>query len=214
MGNATLCTIIGWGSAVLTFIGTIYSCVLLAIDIDRYQHEREKPDGTLYFVSDFDLTEVIIAVVAFAAMFIASVLLIVGLRKKRHQYIAIWIGVTAVCIVLNLLRLIRSQRSMAQNLLTVGIQVCLWYPIVSYYRDMRKDLNAPTAEDDTLNFATTTKIPKNAIENQNPAVQPLYPKIKSGGGVEQNATVQMENVRLTTAEDKAPNATYPTLPKE
>lgn len=92
------------------------------------------------------MTEVIIAVVAFAAMFIASVLLIIGLRKvgiarqrkkgqrgihsvssslplhqqKRHQYIAIWIGVTAVCIVLNLLRLIRSQRSMAQNLLTVG----------------------------------------------------------------------------------------------
>ncbi|XP_005178404.2 uncharacterized protein LOC101892376 [Musca domestica] len=210
MANSTLCAIIGWGSAVLTFIGTIYSCVLLAIDIDRYQHERENPDGTLYFVSDFDLTEVIIAVVAFAAMFIASVLLIIGLRKKRHQYIAIWIGVTAVCIVLNLLRLIRSQRSMAQNLLTVGIQVCLWYPIVSYYRDMRKDLVPTTAEEDPLDFTSTSKIQQNNVDKQNPAVQPLYPKIP---GAEQNAAVPLERTKLT-GEEKPTNTTYPTLPKE
>lgn len=75
---------------------------------------------------------------------------------------------------------------------------------------MRKDLVPTTAEEDPLDFTSTSKIQQNNVDKQNPAVQPLYPKIP---GAEQNAAVPLERTKLT-GEEKPTNTTYPTLPKE
>ncbi|XP_059226419.1 uncharacterized protein LOC106090967 [Stomoxys calcitrans] len=72
------------------------------------------------------------------AIFIASVFLIIGIKRRHHTFVAPWVFVVAICVVLNLLKLIPNQETLLQSLVSVAIQVIIWYPIFSLYQELRK----------------------------------------------------------------------------
>uniref|UniRef100_A0A1I8Q994 Uncharacterized protein n=1 Tax=Stomoxys calcitrans TaxID=35570 RepID=A0A1I8Q994_STOCA len=119
MVNITLCNIIAYFSAVLTFFGSIFSCFFLVIDVKNLNRPVKKSDGTMWFVTESDVASMAIDTISNVAIFIASVFLIIGIKRRHHTFVAPWVFVVAICVVLNLLKLIPNQETLLQSLVSV-----------------------------------------------------------------------------------------------
>ncbi|XP_075166698.1 uncharacterized protein LOC142238858 [Haematobia irritans] len=139
MANITLCNIIAYISAILTCLAGAYFCFVLTVNVKNLNQLINRPDGSVLVTTESDVALSAIDAISYVALFVASVLLIIGIKKKHHPFVSPWVFIVGISVVLNLLKLIPNQSTLLQSLISVAIQVAIWYPIFSLYRELRKN---------------------------------------------------------------------------
>ncbi|XP_075166624.1 uncharacterized protein LOC142238785 [Haematobia irritans] len=157
MANKTLCNVIAYLSAILSGLGTIFVVFLFAVAVTHVNSPRRNPDGS----EAITITGTHVAILAFevlssGAMFIASVLLIIGIKRDRHQFVAPWVIIVAINVILNIVKMILDHNSWIMSLISIAIQIALWYPIFAFYRELR---NNPIPSQDVTYNACPTNLP-------------------------------------------------------
>ncbi|XP_075169563.1 uncharacterized protein LOC142241656 [Haematobia irritans] len=137
MVSKTLCNVIAYLSAILSGIGCVMLIILLTAtatvkdEIDTYQAETiKKHDGYLEIIA-------VIQLLGFIGSFITSVLLIIGIKRDRASFVAPWVFIGAIGIIICIASLCSQPN--VQNIVTIVIQIAFWFPIFCFYRELRKN---------------------------------------------------------------------------
>ncbi|KAM7344745.1 uncharacterized protein ACRADG_011344 isoform 4-T5 [Cochliomyia hominivorax] len=99
-------------------------------------------------------------------MALVSVLLIAGILKKNYQLIRPWLYLSIVGILLNIIGLIVNSyysfedANIFISLLGIALQILIWYPIFSLYKDIKADNH-----NDQVNVYIPPNHPFNTIYN-------------------------------------------------
>ncbi|XP_059226613.1 uncharacterized protein LOC131998194 [Stomoxys calcitrans] len=147
MANKTLCNIIAYISAILSGLGTIFLVFLFVVAVAHKDEPIRDSNGhyTGQTITGTHIAMMAIQVLSTGAMFVASVLLIIGIKRDRHSFIAPWVIVVAISVVLNILQLFLNTNNLVSSIVAIVIQIAIWYPIFSFYRELRKNGNSPPA---------------------------------------------------------------------
>ncbi|XP_005178381.1 uncharacterized protein LOC101888693 [Musca domestica] len=137
--------------AILAII--IYACLtaynvtglLIYYQIIEEQTKDTDPDvwtnelrALLKHISAINLYANIASLFVYVVMLILSVLMIVGLEMKRHQFISPWL--VAGCIMVGCgfcLNIVTSQRDSLLDYIVMGLQIFTWFPVYTYYKKLR-----------------------------------------------------------------------------
>ncbi|XP_075168314.1 uncharacterized protein LOC142240501 [Haematobia irritans] len=147
MVSKTLCNVIAYLSAILSGIGCVIFIFLLTTvaifhnagmeqELDEEDAESAKKLGVFFIVL------LVMQVLACIGMLITSVLLIIGIKRDRVSFVAPWVYIEAIGVLISILRLAQSPNNILQGIVSIVIQIAMWYPIFTFYRELR---DAPPA---------------------------------------------------------------------
>ncbi|XP_075167013.1 uncharacterized protein LOC142239119 [Haematobia irritans] len=161
MANKTLCNIIAYLSAILSGLGSIFLIFLFCVAAANMDNSDENPevteDSTKVTFSGATVGLLGLQALSTMAMFVASVLLIIGIKRDRHTFVSPWVYVVAISVIFNIFKLIRNHDNLGASIVAIVLQIIFWYPIFSFYRELRKGGNSHPAA-------------------YNPQSQPMYPQ--------------------------------------
>ncbi|KAI8127577.1 hypothetical protein FF38_01590 [Lucilia cuprina] len=170
MSRAILGIVIGILSSILYILGAGY-CIY-AITKSSEVKSVEVPEEKI------DMGTSISTLIACLIMTIISILLILGITKKRHLFMAPWVYLSIAGIILNVILILISafdsqkHSNLVFNIIVVAIQILIWYPIYTLYKDMRikKRIRFEQEQQNVIVTATTnpvdtnyTQVPQNNI---------------------------------------------------
>ncbi|XP_013112794.1 uncharacterized protein LOC106090970 [Stomoxys calcitrans] len=164
--NRTLCNVIAYLSAIICGLSVIFLTFLLVVGLTVPDEEPEKPEDEL---TTWDYVAFGIELLTMVVMFVASVFLIIGIKRERHAFVAPWVFIVAINVVLSIILLIMNPDELIAGIVGIVLQVAFWYPIFSLYREFR---NAPRQQSVAYN-ACPTNVPGGG--NQYPQY-PQYPQ--------------------------------------
>ncbi|XP_073846295.1 uncharacterized protein [Musca autumnalis] len=76
--------------------------------------------------------------VTYTIMLILSVLLIVGLELKRHEFISPWLVAGFIMVGIGFcFNIITSARDNLLDYIVIGLQAFMWFPVYTFYKKMR-----------------------------------------------------------------------------
>ncbi|XP_013112792.1 uncharacterized protein LOC106090969 [Stomoxys calcitrans] len=140
MVNRTLCNVIAYLSAIFSGIAIILFSLLLVTSIALYNTDIEDEDSadTAKTISVVLIVVAVFEILACVGMFISAVLLIIGIKRERVSFIAPWVYIVAISVVLGVIKLAMAANATVQDLVAIVIQIAFWYPIFMLYRELRK----------------------------------------------------------------------------
>ncbi|XP_023305168.2 uncharacterized protein LOC111686995 [Lucilia cuprina] len=173
MSRAILGIVIGILSSILYILGAGYCIYAITKSADF-------KSGILVDVPEekIDMGTSISTLIACLIMTIISILLILGITKKRHLFMAPWVYLSIAGIILNVILILISafdsqkHSNLVFNIIVVAIQILIWYPIYTLYKEMRikKRIGFEQEEQNVIVTATTnpvdtnyTQVPQNNI---------------------------------------------------
>ncbi|XP_075168870.1 uncharacterized protein LOC142241011 [Haematobia irritans] len=179
MVNKTLCNVIAYLSAIFSGIASVWVIFVLIVGLATMNDPPEEGEGPEDQITGTDMAFYSVNVVVTVAIFVASVFLIIGIKRDRHKFVAPWVYIIAIGVVVSIIGLIVDHNEWLSEVIAIVIQIAFWYPIFAIYRELRK---APANQNVAYN-ACPTNVPGGGgygypqSNVYNTQAQPVYPNL-------------------------------------